>query len=741
MTGPAIRPAPAGSVPAGSVLAETGRLGPRIDAYPTRRIGGLGVRRGRPMPLGATAVPGGVNFAVYSDAATAVTLVLFRRGEREPRAELPIPPEFRIGSVHAIQLCAPEQAGLDYDDLEYGFRADGPWDPAAGHRFDRTAILADPYARLVSGREVWGVEPDWTDPYPFRSRLLFDDFDWGDDRPPRHPPGELVIYELHVRGFTRHPSSGVTAPGTYAGLAEKVPYLAELGVSAVELMPVFEFDEFENSHVLPETGERLYNYWGYGTHSFFAPKAGYALSGRYGMQADEMKTLIRTLHRAGIEVILDVVLNHTAEGGESGRTISFRGLDNATWYMLTPEGQYYNFSGTGNTMNCNHPVVRNFVIDCLRYWVAEFHVDGFRFDLAAILSRDENGAPLPNPPLLQSIAYDPVLRHCRLIAEAWDAGGLYQVGKFPDYGRWSEWNGRYRDTVRRFVKGDAGMAGLMADALSGSHDLYAARGPLASVNFVTCHDGFTLADLVSYDGKHNEANGEANRDGADDNNSWNCGAEGPTDDPAVLALRGQQARNVLALLLTSTGVPMLLAGDEFGRTQQGNNNAYCHDTELAWVDWTLADAHPDLVRFTRTLLAQRRAHAAVRPRTHPTGDDDGPAVAPHVSWHGLRPGEPDWSDDSRLVVAVRTVGTDAVLVAANAGWQPLAPQLPAPPDGLVWHRAVDTAAAAPADCYEPGTEPTVPAGPFPLPARCVAVLVAAHPAARPAGDPSEQEKA
>ena len=701
----------------------------RIDSYPTRRISGLGVRPGRPMPLGATLMPGGVNFAVYSDSATQVTLVLFRRGEREPYAELPIPPEFRIGSVHAIGVFDLDRAGaggdgLDYDDLEYGYRADGPWDPDAGHRFDRRRILADPYAKLVAGRERWGREPDWSDPYQHRSRLLFDDFDWGDDRPLRLPLDELVIYEAHVRGFTRHPSSGVEAPGTYAGLAEKAPYLAELGVSAVELMPVFEFDEFENSRQHPETGERLWNYWGYGTHSFFAPKAGYALSGPYGMQADELKALIRTLHQHRIEVILDVVLNHTAEGGDAGAVISFRGLDNATWYMLTPDGDYYNFSGTGNTMNCNHPVVRNFVIDCLRYWAAEFHVDGFRFDLAAILSRDEDGAPLPNPPLLQSIAYDPVLRHCRLIAEAWDAGGLYQLGSFPDYGRWSEWNGRYRDTVRRFVKGDEGMVGATAAALAGSSDLYAERGPLASVNFVTCHDGFTLADLVSYDDKHNEANGEANADGAGDNWSWNCGAEGDTDDAEVLALRRRQTRNLLTLLLTSTGVPMLQAGDEMGRSQRGNNNGYCHDSELSWLDWSLAERNADLVRFTRTLLALRRAHPAVRPGQFPTGPAEGSPRGPHVSWHGLRPGDPDWSASSRLVVALRTAGEDAVLVAANAHWEPAELALPAPPPGLAWHVAVDTAADPPDDCHEPGSEPALPAGPLTLRDRAVVVLVA-----------------
>jgi glycogen operon protein len=693
----------------------------RIDSYPTKRISGYGVRAGRPIPLGATMVPGGVNFAVYSDHATAMTLVLYHRGQREPTVEIPIPPEFRLGSVHAITVY-----GLEYESLEYGFRADGPWAPAAGLRFDPTRILADPHARLVSGRDVWGRPPDWADPYQYRSRLLFDDFDWEEDRPLLLPLDELVIYELHVRGFTQHPSSGVTARGTFAGLAEKIGYLRELGVNAVELMPVFEFDEHENSRTNPDSGERLYNYWGYSTHSFFAPKAGFALSGRFGLQADELKNTVKALHRAGIEVILDVVFNHTSEGNEAGPTLSFRGLDNLTWYMLTPDGSYYNFSGTGNTLNCNHPVVRSFVIDCLRYWAAEFHVDGFRFDLAAILSRDENGAPLPNPPLLQAIAYDPVLRHCKLIAEAWDAGGLYEVGSFPAYGRWSEWNGRYRDAIRRFVKGDAGVVGEMAGRMVGSPDLYPTRGPLASVNFVTAHDGFTLADLVSYNEKHNEANAEGNADGANDNYSWNCGVEGETDDPAVRALRQRQVRNLFALLLTSHGVPMLLAGDEFGRSQGGNNNAYCHDSELSWVDWGLAAEHADLLRFVRNLVAFRRLHPAVRARRHPTGDPVGGLGVPNVSWHGRLPDQPDWSAESRLLAVMHTVADpapDSVLIVANMHWAPAEIAPPDPPAGYGWHLVADTAAAPPGDSYEPGTEPPL-AGVLPVAPRAVLVLTA-----------------
>ncbi|WP_317444221.1 glycogen debranching protein GlgX [Streptomyces collinus] len=670
----------------------------RVDAFPTRRIGGYRVRAGRPFPYGAHPVPGGINFSVYSDRATGMRLVLFERGARRPTAELEFPPEFRTGSVYAMTVF-----GLDPENLEYGFRADGPFDPEAGDRFDAGKVLSDPYARLVSGRDVWGREPDWDDVYPYRSRVLDEDFDWGDDTPLGIPTEDLVVYETHLRGFTRHPSSRVSAPGTYAGLREKIPYLRDLGVNCVELLPVFEFDELDNPRTDPATGGRLHNYWGYNTVSFFAPKAGYAATGRFGMQADEFKTLVRELHRAGIEVVLDVVFNHTAEGNEHGPTISFRGLDNATYYMLTPRGEYYNFSGTGNTVNCNHPVVRDFVLSCLRYWVAEYHIDGFRFDLAAILDRAPDGTPLPNPPLLEQLAHDPILRHTKLIAEAWDAAGLYQVGAFPNYGRWSEWNGKYRDTVRRFVKGEPGLVGELATRMAGSPDLYRGRTASASVNFVTAHDGFTLNDLVTYNGKHNEANGEDNRDGGDDNHSWNCGEEGPSASARVRDLRTRQMKNMLGVLLTSQGVPMILAGDEVGRTQLGNNNGYCQDNELSWFDWGLVEANAELLEFTRSLIAFRHAHPVLRTADHPVGSDQVGSGYPDISWHGVRAWHPDWSAHSRVLGLMRcgrhakggTVADDHVYIAVNAHWEAHDLELPGLPEGQAWHLFADTSLAAP----------------------------------------------
>ena len=515
-----------------------------------------------------------------------------------------------------------------------------------------------------------------------------------------------------MRGFTRHSSSGVSQPGTYAGLVEKIPYLRELGVNCVELMPVFEFDEFENSRINEATGEQLFNYWGYSTVGFFAPKAGYAATGRYGMQRDEFKNMVKELHRAGIQVVLDVVFNHTAEGNENGPTIHFRGLDNRTYYMLTPEGYYYNFSGTGNTFNCNNPVVRDYVHWCLRYWASEYHVDGFRFDLAAILARGLDGAPMTNPPLPEALAYDPLLRDCLLIAEAWDAGGLYQVGSFPNYFRWSEWNGKYRDTVRRFLKGDAGTAGDLATRLVGSPDLYKHRSALASVNFITCHDGFTLADLVSYNDKHNDANGEDNRDGANDNNSWNCGVEGPTDDEGVQRLRLRQMKNALLLLLVSQGIPMILSGDEVGRSQQGNNNAYNHDTPLTWFDWSLQEGNGELLRFVSRCIEFRMAHTILRGHHHPTGDDQYGCGYPDVSWHGVNAWQPDWSETSRLVCLMRSGaaangGTDHIYVAANAHWDNHDVELPVLPDGMRWHLFADTSVETPADVHDPGAEPVL----------------------------------
>jgi isoamylase len=685
----------------------------RIDGHPTTTIAGLAVRPGRPVPFGATRVPGGVNFSVFSNRASSMTLVLFRIGEQASFAELPFPPEFRIGGVFAMTVF-----GLDPDAIEYGYRATGPDPAGVGDRFNPDRVLSDPYAKMLGGRGEWGAPPDYFDRYVYRSRLPLEDFDWEGDRPLRIPTEDLVIYELHVRGYTRHPSSAVANPGTYAGLAEKIPYLRELGVNCVELMPIFEFDECENIRVNPVTGKRLLNYWGYSTVSFFAPKASYAATGRYGMQVDELKNLVKKLHAAGIEVMLDVVFNHTAEGNELGPTISFRGLDNRTYYMLTPDGYYYNFSGTGNTVNCNDPVVRGFVLDCLRYWAIEYHIDGFRFDLAAILDRAPDGSPLANPPLIESLAHDPVLRDCKLVAEAWDAGGLYQVGRFPGYFRWSEWNGRYRDTLRRFIKGDEGMVGEMAGAVLGSPDLYGHRGPAASINFVTAHDGFSLADLVSYNEKHNEANGEWNQDGDNGNNSWNCGAEGPTDDEETLALRRRQMRNALLLLLTSNGVPMLLAGDEMARTQHGNNNAYCQDDPDFWFDWSLADRNADLIRFTQAAIAFRKAHPVLRRRTHASGWQR-PGHPADVTWHGTRPYEADWSPGNKLLAVMLydcpgkgldcddMSARDCVYLVANTHWDAREVEPPAPPAGLRWHVFANTAAPAPHDAHLPGTEPVL----------------------------------
>ncbi len=676
----------------------------RIDYYPTHEYQGFHLRPGHPYPFGATILSGGVNFSVFSSHATSCTLVLFDKGEPLPRVEIPFPDSFRIGNVWCMVVF-----DLDCESVEYGYRMDGPFEPAEGHRFDPTKILLDPYAKTVSGREIWGQDPDWQQPFPHRGRLVFEDFDWEDDRPLERPMEELVIYEMHVRSFTRHPSALVKHPGTFAGLLEKIPYLKELGINCIEMMPVYEFDEFENSRKSPTTGETLYNYWGYSTVGFFSPKAGYAATGRWGMQVDELKNVVKEIHKAGIEVILDVVFNHTAEGNEHGPTISFRGLDNKTYYMLTPEGYYFNFSGCGNTLNCNHPIVRSIVLDCLRYWAAEFHIDGFRFDLAAILGRDPWGAPLPNPPLLESLAFDPVLAKCKLIAEAWDAGGLYQVGTFPAYGRWAEWNGKYRDDVRRFVKGDPGLAGALATRLQGSPDLYGwnGRGPTASINFLTCHDGFTLLDLFSYNEKHNEKNGEENRDGANDNHSWNCGREGATEDPPVQALRRQMIKTALSILLTSRGVPMLWMGDEMGRTQEGNNNAYCLDDPTNWLDWNLTEQNRDLLRFVQLLLRHRKAHPLLRSKKHPCFHRGGFEEYPEISFHGQAPWQPDWSEESRRLACLwsgrdRQDAPAFLYFAVNAHWEGAWFALPRIP--RCWHVAINTGMPAPEDIFAPGEE-------------------------------------
>lgn len=576
-----------------------------IHMVPMDEIAGFRVRPGMYELNGAMAIPGGVNFTVHSCGATSCELLLFHRMEEEPYAVLPFPEHYRIGKVYSMIVF-----GLNIEDFEYAYRLDGPYDPSRGLLFDRRKVLLDIYAKAVTGQSVWG-RPGKEGAF-YKARVVKDDFDWGKEPNPLIPMEDLVIYELHVRGFTKHPSSKVRYPGTFAGLMEKIPYLKELGVNAVELMPIFEFDEMKDSRIVD--GKRIVDYWGYNTVSFFAPNTSYAGEVEYNREGTELKRLIKALNENGIECFLDVVFNHTAEGNELGPCFSFKGFDNNIYYMLTPDGYYYNFSGCGNTLNCNHPIVQQMILECLRYWTTAYHVDGFRFDLASILGRNEDGAPMSKPPLLQSLAFDPILGNVKLIAEAWDAGGLYQVGSFPAWNRWAEWNGRYRDDMRDYLKGDYGMSHIAAQRIIGSPDIYdpAYRGLNASVNFLNCHDGFTLWDMYSYNEKHNEANGWNNTDGSNDNRSWNCGAEGSTDDEEILALRRRLAKNAMAVLLMSRGTPMFLAGDEFLNTQYGNNNAYCQDNEISWLDWENVRKNREHFEFVKHVMKIRREHDAVR---------------------------------------------------------------------------------------------------------------------------------
>ncbi|MBQ7840009.1 MAG: glycogen debranching enzyme [Lachnospiraceae bacterium] len=559
---------------------------------------------------GAMALPYGVSFTVHTQHGTSCELLLFHRGEEEPYAVLPFPEAYRIGDVYSMIVF-----DLDIREFEYAYRVDGPYKPKKGHIFNKKAILLDPYARAVAGQREWGEKKKGS----YHARVVRDNFDWGDMPQSKREMTDLIIYELHVRGFTRHSSSGVKHPGTFAGLKEKIPYLKELGINAVELMPIFEFDETMNSREID--GRKLLEYWGYNTVSFFSPNTSYSAITEHNHEGTELKDLIREFHNNGIEVILDVVFNHTAEGNEKGPTFCFKGFDNKVYYMLTPDGNYYNFSGCGNTLNCNHPIVRQMIRECLRYWTINYRVDGFRFDLASILGRNEDGSPLNNPPLLELLATDPILRNVKLIAEAWDAGGMYQVGSFPASKRWAEWNGRYRDTLRGYLKGECWQAWTAAWCVSGSGDLYGGydgsqsgnyAGYNSCVNFLTCHDGFTLYDLYSYNDKHNELNGWNNTDGSNDNRSWNCGAEGETRDPDVLNLRYRMIRNACAVLMCSRGTPMFLAGDEFGNTQYGNNNSYCQDNEISWLDWSLLEKNRDLFEFFKFMIDFRKKHPVVR---------------------------------------------------------------------------------------------------------------------------------
>ncbi|HEY1190488.1 MAG TPA: glycogen debranching protein GlgX [Gemmata sp.] len=584
--------------------------------------------RGRPLPLGPTLTPDGANFALLCRHGQRVTLVILpAEGGNAPLAEFPLEArQNRTGDHWHIRVHDLPEAFC------YGWKVDGPRGPRT--RFDPSRLLLDPACAMLSEGAVWAGTCE-TDPQRTSRRSMFrrgTRYNWEEDAPPLTEYEDSIIYEVHVRGFTCDPSSGVAHPGTFQGLVEKIPYLKWLGVTAVELMPVFEWDECDCPFFNPETGEKMTNFWGYNPVAFAAPKAAFAATAKRFGQTHEFRDMVKAMHAAGIEVILDVVFNHTGEGNDEGRTFSFRGLDNELYYLLDADGKYLNYSGCGNTVNCNHPVVRDLIMTCLRYWAADMHVDGFRFDLASILGRDRNGNVMVEPPVIESITEDGVLADTKLIAEPWDAGGLYQVGRFPFGRRWSEWNGKYRDDVRRFWKGDHGVAPAMADRICGSADLYqwSGRLPRHSVNFVTAHDGFTLNDLVSYNEKHNEANGEGNRDGENHNNSWNCGAEGPTTDPAIRALRLRQAKNLMTTLMLSQGVPMLLAGDEFLRTQRGNNNAWCQDNEISWVDWTLADENKGFLRFVRELIQLRKRHPVLRRRRFFAGDlmRDDPGRAP-----------------------------------------------------------------------------------------------------------------
>ena len=659
------------------------------DLKPTDRIGDFEVRPGYYEMDGASPVRGGVNFTISSFTATSCTLLLFHNNKRRPYAQIPFPDSYKVGNTYSMIVF-----GLEIDKFEYAYSFDGPYDPEKGLIFNKDMYVLDPYAKAVTGQSNWGErQPDQC---VYKARVVFNDYDWSNFTAPSIPLEELIIYEMHVRGFTYDQSSGVKNRGTFAGIREKIPYLKELGVNAVELMPIFEFDE--NGAYRNFEGEQLYDYWGYNTVCFFAPNTSYEADHEHNREGTELKLLIRELKSNGIEVILDVVFNHTAEGNEMGPFFSFKGIDNNIYYMLTPDGKYYNFSGCGNVLNCNHPIVRNFIKSCLRYWVTEYKIDGFRFDLASILGRNEDGTPMDQPPLLKSLAFDPILGKTKLIAEAWDAGGLYQVGSFPSWNRWAEWNGKYRDDLRRFLKGDGGLAWAAAHRLTGSKDLYdpSYRGNCASVNFLTCHDGFTLWDMYSYNEKHNYKNGWNNTDGANDNNSWNCGVEGDTDDPGINALRLRMVKNAFATLMCSRGAALFPAGDEFCNTQFGNNNAYCQDNITSWLDWSRKEKYSDVFEFFKYMIALRkRFHVITKNRRACT------CTFPPESLHSAQPWKTDFTHESRMVGVMYAGSSDGikgldeiVYFGINAHWERTDIELPGLPTGYTWKLYVDTGRSA-----------------------------------------------
>lgn len=675
----------------------------KVHMVPIDNIAGFDVRPGMYEMNGATAIPGGVNFTIHSNNATSCELLLFRREEDEPFAVLPFPDNYKIGNVYSMIVF-----GLKIEDFEYAYSVDGPYNPKKGLLFDKTKYLLDPYAKAVSGQRVWGKPVELNNIY--KARVVKNDFDWKDFKEPHLPMEDLIIYELHVRGFTKHESSGIeeNERGTFEGLRKKIPYLKELGVNAVELMPIFEFDETRDRREV--NGNVLLDYWGYNPISFFAPNTSYTSKLEYNREGNELKRLIKELNENGMEVYLDVVFNHTAEGNEKGPYISFKGFDNNIYYMLTPDGYYYNFSGCGNTLNCNHPIVQEMITECLRHWVINYRVDGFRFDLATILGRNEDGSPMNKPPLLQSLAFDPILGQVKLIAEAWDAGGLYQVGSFPSWNRWSEWNGKYRDHIRGFLKGDPGLAYLASNRITGSTDLYDEqyRGSNASVNFITCHDGFTLHDLYAYNYKHNEANGWNNTDGTNDNLSWNCGAEGETTNVEVLELRNRMIKNACTVLMVSRGVPMFFAGDEFCNTAYGNNNAYCQDNLISWLDWNLLKKNKGMFEFFKRMIRFRKEHGILRRNGKHCSLD-----FPPVSTHGIKPFVNHYDNETRFIGVMYTgkyegninddfkpseekgIGRheekdDIIYIAINTYWEKATFELPDISRKYRWQVVVDT---------------------------------------------------
>lgn len=667
---------------------------------------------------GATALSDGVCFTIHSQGATSCELLLYEPYAKEPFAILKYPDNYRIGNVFSMIVF-----DLDVEDFQYAFRLDGPYDKKKGLLFDKHKPLLDPYAKAVVGQSEWGQKPDAF--LGYRGRVVKNNFDWGITKPSIIPMEDLIIYEMHVRGFTKDASSGVAHPGTFHGIMEKIPYLKELGINAVELMPIFEFDEMRDHRVID--GRELLDYWGYNTVSFFAPNTSYASDREYNHVGTELKQLIKTLKENGIEVILDVVFNHTAEGNEDGPFFSFKGIDNNVYYMLTPDGNYYNFSGCGNTVNCNHPVVQQMIVECLRYWVTTYRVDGFRFDLASILGRNEDGTPMDKPPLLQTLAFDPILGDVKLIAEAWDAGGLYQVGNFPSWKRWSEWNGKYRDDLRDFLKGGYWKAPEAALRISGSSDLYNPfeRGTNASINFITCHDGFSLYDLYSYNHKHNEANGWNNTDGSDDNRSWNCGAEGDTKDPLILKLRYRMIKNAFAVLICSRGTPMFLSGDEFCDTRFGNNNPYCQDNLTSWLDWKLLDTHRDIFEFCKYMIHFRRNHPAIRKSIAQSH-----CGFPPISQHGATPWDDNFTQDSKIVCTMfaghdeKQDLEDIVYLAVNPYWESILIHLPKLPEPLQWHLAVDTSLSDTGGCTFEKEQMSHVCNDYLIGARTVVVLTA-----------------